>query len=691
MKTNCERAGRFRGAILPRRSRSEILADAGDIDKLPFPAIDTIDFAHRATYAARCAAVRLWWALAPEREIKNVTGLSALAARRLVERAILRDPITGRMLGLHVCVPGFKNPRRKKPVRRLPFDPIEAAEGRGRSGVLADCFAKYPDIHREMVRFSRTRCIGNAPPVAMINRRALVQAFHSLCRAHGLDDRSEWPYDTSRKGENAIWEWYSARKWDQHVATVRNELGDEAGKLAQRDQNADRRGFSRREGTALDRLELDEHRAHSSFELSVPAPGNRFISIGCRRPWALAAVDHESRVCMSSALSVRTRYDTNDVKRLLVRALQPQPRYNLTIENKNFCYSKDAAYPAEVPGIGPRLWRELALDADASHLSAESLDVARQVLHCNVVSERVGEPTARSCIEGYFAHLAAFIELLPASTGTGPQSPSRRQPENAAVRYHLALPLAEELLDVYCRNWNARPNAACGGVSPLTLLQDRLVTQKAFDKPFDENTKVNLWKLLPRYTATLTRQRGSSGPWRINFSGKYGSRELADHPELRYLRDRRIHLYVQEDARYAHAVPLERPDLVFPVMLLAEFNSMPHTLEFRKACRAARKNEGIAGRADDPQLIMGVLQGLGEAAKTQDAAEAVLAGVVSFMNRHGLGNEQYINLAPEVRDHLAEYAARTEVEPDDSSAESPFGASKKLRAGATSPNIFGNL
>lgn len=671
-----------------RRTRDDILRDVGDVELLPFPTIDTIETRWRVTYAARSAAVRLWCSGASEKEIRMATGLTAHAARSLVERAIQRDPLSGRLLGMHVCVPGYKNPQRKKPFRQKSFDAGYAAQGHGRSGVLAHCFAMYPDIERGMLQFARTRRISSAPPIAIIKRGTCSSAFLSLCRNHGLDERNEWPFDAARRGENAIWAWYCSRKWEHHAQAVSNELGDEAGKLARTDLRAAARGIARGEGLALDRVELDEHRLHAMFDLLMPVAGRRFLSCGTRRPWALALVDRGSWTCMASALSTRTRYDTNDVKRLLVRALLPPTRYTLTIQNTNFRYRDEAAYPAEI--IGSRLWRELALDADSSHLSRDSLEIAEQILKCNVANERIGDPTARAFIEGYFAHLASFMEELPSSTGDNPHAAAWREPHDAAIRYHIALPLAEQLLDVYTRNWNAKPKAACGGVSPLVLLQDKLATQRAFDKPLDFATKSNLWKLLPRFKATITRQRGLSGPFRINFSGKYGSREMADHPELRYLRDNRVHLYIQEDARFAHAVPFERTDLVFPVALIGEFCQIPHDIQFRKLCLAAAKNGACAGKADSPQLMMGVLQALGEAAQTNDAVAVLLAGTMSFMDRYGLGNEHFISLSADERDQLLSYASRADIgEPEQPPAQ--VGGQRTFTSPSGNLDLFGKL
>ncbi len=454
-----------------RRTRDEIIGSADIVQSLLSPAVDTIPKEKQDAYAARRSAVRMWFLGESEHAIQEKTGLTALAARRLAEQALEKDPVTGQYLGFFVCIPGYKKPSRKRPDRSKPFDPSHGALGSGQSGILGDCFNKYPEILKRMIQFSRERRIGSAPPVALVTRKALIHAFHSLCRDHELDKRNEWPFIAKRMGENAIWDWYCLRKWDTPVRTVTNEQGDEAGKLAQRDQRSAEAGADRGEGLALDRLEMDEHRLHASFEILAPAAAGRFISCGARRPWALVLLDRETWVCMSSALSWRARYDTNDVKRVLVRALQPPRRSTLTIQNRNFCYADNAAYPAEV--LGARLWRELALDADASHLSAENLRVAKDLLKCNVVSERVGDPRARACIEGFYAFLAECMEMLPSSTGNSPFSAAWRGPEDAAVKYHIAFSIAEDLLDVYARNWNVEPKAACGGVSPLAMLQDR--------------------------------------------------------------------------------------------------------------------------------------------------------------------------------------------------------------------------
>ena len=688
MNIPAPRETRLDKPVRNRRTRSEIAAQLPSFSELPAPDLSEIAEADRPTYAARVAAVKMWIDGEPELAIKQTTGLTALATRRLVERASHRDKITDKPLGLFVCNPGFATQDRAKPIRRKPFDPILAGEGKGQSGTLADCFSKYPSIQSQMVEFVTGRRVGGAPPVALLTRLSVIQAFHAACRNHGLHERGEYPFNKKRRGENAIWEWYRNGRWTNSHIQTRNEQGDEAANLAKRDQAAAGHEKSREYPIAFDRVEFDEHRTHAHFAVFTPTASGHLIACGTLRPWVLAIVDTANWVCIASCISFKQRYDFNDMRRLLLRAVCPPKPLRLTITNLNFQYVNGAAFPAET--LGPRLWREIGLDADASHLGSQSLHVAKDLLKFNIASERVGDPTARPFVEGYFSTVAEYLAQLPCSTGSHPQDPAKRSGPESAKQHAITTTLLEELLDVYSRNWNATAKAATGGISPLERMKEQILSQHAYHLPMPPSLAGRLWQLLPKHSVKITRSRGNSGTFQVNFHGRYVSRDLTACHELAYLRDTGAMLYVQEDARFAHLVPSERPNLNIPVVLKDEFSAFPHSLELRRLCRAAKRNAGIAGRADSPQLVMGVLQGLGEAARSSEPALAVMAGLLSFMNRHGLGNCDYVDLPAAVRAQLLDFAKLEDLSDNDSDSAAAAPVQSENTA-ANSPISFGNL
>ena len=421
------------------------------------------------------------------------------------------------------------------------------------------------------------------------------------------------------------------------------------------------------------------------FTVAMPIGQGRFVSVKATRLWALILREVESKAVLASGISFGQRYTTADVLALVYRALCPPKRKTLTFSNPHYQYRSDAAFPGELPDFIGNGWQTLALDSDSTHLSAQSLEAARDVVKCNIVSERIGTASARGCIEGFFPFLSKLMESSPAATGNRPDSHVRRDPEAAAIRWNIVGTLADEILDLYCRNFNATPSAAAGGVSPLARLAELRTASEFFQFQINDLSAAATWKLLAMEPATATRRRGKSGfgPLGVNlFGGRYVGPALARDQELAFATNKEVSVYVQEDARFAFVVPVAFPDRVYPVILKGRYADMPHTLTWRRLASNAAKNAAIAGKADSPQIMFGLLQGLGEAAKTDGEAASVLAGAVSFMNRFGNGDVGYVEMTVEQRAALVAYA---KVGDDEECFDQPAGDVNALDLSSAAP------
>jgi hypothetical protein len=263
------------------------------------------------------------------------------------------------------------------------------------------------------------------------------------------------------------------------------------------------------------------------------------------------------------------------------------------------------------------------------------------------------------------------MESSPAATGSKPDSPVRRNPEAAAIRWNIVGTLAEEILDLFCRNYNATPSAATNGMSPISLLGELKANGEFFRLPVNDLSVAALWLLLPVHPANLTRRRGKNGfgPLGVNlFGGRYVGPELTKDHELAFAANTDVSVYVQEDARFAFVVPKAFPDRVYEVTLKGRYSQMPHTLAWRRLASNAAKNAGIAGKADSPQLMFGLLQGLGEVANTDGEASSILSGAVSFMNRYGTGDVGYVQMTADQRAALVAHARALGDEDDSEGA-----------------------
>jgi hypothetical protein len=150
------------------------------------------------------------------------------------------------------------------------------------------------------------------------------------------------------------------------------------------------------------------------------------------------------------------------VLRLLHNAVVPPKRYVYRLDHPEYRYRDDACFPSELKEFRRNTFQYLSLDADSVHMSRQNLDAIEQTLHCRVGSERLGEKEGRPNIEVFFRTIAQFCEWLPSATGNRSDSPARRNPEAAAQRNYVSMALAEELLDIHCRNYNVSPQLALG-------------------------------------------------------------------------------------------------------------------------------------------------------------------------------------------------------------------------------------
>lgn len=646
-----------------RSKRGDILQSAPPMSNWPQPMVDDLPLVHQEPYLKACLAVKMWVAGEGGKAIFKQCACKVDEARRLVSRCIQYNPSTRFIVGFWACVPQYRlAPTSRERFRA--FKPALAAEGKGLTGALFDLFRKHPAIEQKMRLFVQKRKDAFTAPVPILTPTILHKRFLALCKEEGLLARNEWPFTTKRAGYQAIRKWNAKHRFEAPIRSARNELGDQAGALAMTDYKSIMAGRKTEALLAYERVELDEHYQDAVWTIHIPMPGGSFEQISTTRLWALVLRDRGSKVILAARLSYRERYDRNDVLALIHDALAPPPRKILSFENPHYQYAGEACFPGELEDFRGNTWQCLAFDTDSTHLANQTLSVLKQVVGCDVANETVGQATARSSIEGFFAILARNYQQIPSATGSSPESPVRRDPEKAASRWNVASRLAEEVLDVFCRNHNATPSEDCGGLSPLQRLREMLAQGKVFRSPLGELREANLWQLLPVHPATVTRQRGF-GPLGVNlYGGRYVGPELAKASELAYLTDNAVKVYVEEDARFAVVVPDAFPDRHYKVALKGRYAEGPHTLLARRWASTLAKNLAISGRARLPDVMTGLLTGLGELGKSDKAVASILNGTVAFMERNGRDETPYVATEPQEREALREWAQNLAEEGD---------------------------
>jgi hypothetical protein len=673
-----------------RSNRAAIWAWAGAPEGWPAPVLADLSEEHQKAYLRARNAVLLWTGNERETVVKDKTGWTASQALRLVRRCVTVNPATKVICGLWPCVPGWRldGPER---VRTKAFDNKLAAKRVGQSYALKNLFEEFPTVQTKLCKFISSRTEGGSAPVSALTVKELHERFIALCKDENLHIAKRWPFNCAdRRGYEAVRRWYRKEQYKAPVRGTRNELGDEAANLASLDYQTSTNPRPTKSYLAYERVEFDEHKQDAAWSIWYPVTSEKFVCVGARRLWALAMRDHGSRAILSSGISHQFHFTQADVLNVAHRALVPPPRRHLMIQNEHFRYADDARYPGELEDLKVNLWQLLAMDAHSTHFAAPVLQAMEDAIGCHIASERIGEATARGALEKFFHILAVLEASLPSGTGNRPDSAPRRNPEEGARRWLVVAPLAEQVLDVVCRNYNVTPSEACGGISPLDRLSEMLVAGKVYRCPLGELRQSNLFLLLPRYEAVGNRKRSKNrlGPLGVNlFGGRYVGPELAKDIELAESLDKRLWVYVQDDARYAVVVPWAFPDRHYKVVLVGRYSDEPHTLAQRRLAYAWAKNNHIKGHADVPCLTTGITRALGQAAQKDNAAASLLSGVVSFHDRFGRGDATYVDMTEADIDRLAQYAHSVAGAESELSEEEEEGARGAVAAASPQQSV----
>lgn len=500
-----------------RRNRSEIVGAGPEVAVWPMPRSEDIPAQKRLNYAARVSAIKMYAGRATYEDIEKTTGVAGTTARYLYERALTIDKKTGKCRGFWICLEQFVIPTEDRVGRKKPVDTKLEAEGLGLRGVLALCFKKYKRIKTVMTEFALSRTIDGGPPVPLITRNSLWRVFMSVCRECGLEQRSEWPFNRNRKGYEAIWRWYKKFIKNHPFEGIRNEFGEEARKLAKRDAQSTPAVWQCGFRLAFGRVEMDEHKCDGQFTLRFPAiDDGPAVVVATTRLWLLVMRDAETLAILACVFAWGESYDTSDLLKLIYRAFCPPPRVSTSFKNPDLAYRPGAAFPGELPGYQLNKWQTLALDAAVPHISTRALTAIETVIGCDMVSERIGDPTARPIIENFFSYLTKEFERFPGATGNQPTSPFRVSPEQLA-KCPIDITLANEMLDILCRNANAEVVAALR-CTPLERLENMALRHKIYSAKM---SREELWRLLPSFECTITRRRGRFGALGVNLYGRY--------------------------------------------------------------------------------------------------------------------------------------------------------------------------
>lgn len=589
---------------------------------------------------------------------------------RLLQRCIAKNPKTGELNGYWGCVPRWSP-------KASPDDPSKSPFGKQ----LTKFFIRHPDIEAALCAFAIGVSRSKAPPlepaseeggarksagtkvgsaVAKMRPIKVWDKFMSLCRAKGLHEGAEYPFDKAadegRCAREAIRRWYQKKKYLTPSLAARNELGVDLGALIGRDyKRLDQTPLARPMRLVYEEVQLDEKYLDAMWTAFLPLADERWKAISTRRLWGLGLVDAETRMSLASGVSYGARYSTEDVLRIIHNAINPPARYAPRLIAGDYRYFDSACFPSELPEFRRNSFQQLSMDSDSAHLADHTLEALERTMGCKVVSKNVGESEARSPIEGFFPLLSRACEMLPSATGNRHDSPARRNPEVASVQNLVYMPWAGELLDMICRNYNVTPQVRLGGMTPLKRAKELASKGRLFRNEVGEFGASNLYLLLPRHRAVLgcLRHKRTGAPLGVRLNDAfYTSKALNRDKDLRWSAKDGVTMYVQEDARFAFVVADAFPDRVYKVALTGPFASVAHTLAMRSMTMAMGRSVTTNHRARHPNLMLGALEGLDLAGRDKAALRVLFGGFLAFADRAGRNELCHIDLPPEGREQM---------------------------------------
>jgi hypothetical protein len=651
-----------------RRTRGDFLLHAIPRDQWPEqpPAIHVAEN-KRDAYKKRCNAVDAWMDGQSDQEIFKCSGHTSQAALRLFQRCTRINKVTNKPYGYAGCIPGIRLGDATR-TRMRPFKPAATAQGKGMCGALGDLFRRYPDIGKAMRRFVKYRKIEEGTRVSAIQKFKVHQYFLYLCRKYVQDQKAEYPFSTQRKAYKAIREWYEQRRYESPVTTANNEGGAAAARDTAGANYAVSRDTPKRRYLAYERAEMDEHHEDGQFTVHFPVPPYELKPIRTSRVWALALLEVECNLFLSTTVAAGDRYNRPDVLRLIRNAFMPPPRRALLFPNSDWRYMDSAAFPAELPDFRMNRWAEFGYDSDPSHVSPQTIAAIEQVVKCSIHTDRIGDHAARRPIERALREFATADSWSPSATGNNPSSPNRRDSEDEAERRHIDFRLAQDLVDLRARNHNVTSGGASDGLSPLQKAHQLLLEDKAYINKLGSLGPKNLWMLLPCYSATINRtvHKGRLGPLYIELYGaKYSSKGMANSPELAALQGKNVILYVEEDARTAIAVRGDGKEVIGRVAILGRLRDMPHSLIWRRAYWEFVKAQKREGNAHNPHTMIGFLKVIAQLAKTGDKVAALLPELLTFIGAHERGETIPIGGTAEDTYELIQGAAKIAVDDEE--------------------------
>lgn len=549
---------------------------------------------HRKLFLLRKKAVDLFISTDMKvKDIENETRLRRDQIYSFVRRCIEKDE-SGEIMGYRALIP-FK--RVKDYTRRdLPINKEEDTDNfTGAFSLLLDTYPSLKDLIIDL--YLNRKNYKNKINDPVISIKNLHKKFLDECRRIGIK-MNEYPFNTKSLAKKSL-ERYVKELANTYFVEVAKRNGEQAAMVAKNTGRGNQNNpmIIR----PLERVEFDGHRIDTSVAIIFKTPeGDEIVEV-MNRIWILSIVDVATRAILGYHLCLNKEYSSHDVLMCIRNAIIPWKQKSLTING--LIYSESANFPSNlIPEARFGIWDEFCYDNAKANVAKIVKSKLTDLIGCSINMGPVAVPVRRPIIERFFQTLEKNgFHRLPSTTGSNPQDPKRKNPEQNAVKYRITSEHLEELTDVLIAEYNGCPHDGNNNLSPLEVFQQRVSRGMTIEQlPEEKRNEMAFFSLKVTRKVNGSLKNGIR-PY-IFYEGVRYTNEILNHSP--HLINKTLALLVNtDDLRLIKAFFADGSELGV-LSAAGKWGITPHDLRTRKAINKLKSNKLIHfTQSDDPIQI----------------------------------------------------------------------------------------
>ncbi|RAT94015.1 hypothetical protein [Brevibacillus sp. Leaf182] len=552
--------------------------DPSDLDLSTWPGVllDTLTAKDRETFLSRKRAIEMY--MSPHFTLDQITRETGVSRNRLIDfvKRCLSEDSNGVLWGYRALIPQKK----LKSYTRTNL----SSKSEKLTGIFNHFLSKHPHI-KELIhdQYLTTKQGRATDPVK--KPKHIHVTFLNACRSLGLSMK-DYPFSTRDLGRRSLYRYL--KKLEQNLPNqAANRYGDEAARHIRHTgighKNADHilKPFQR--------VEFDGHQIDLILTIKFRNQfGDECVDV-LERIWLLVIIDVATRVVIGYHICLQSQYSASDVLACIRNAIVPTSPKKLTIPGLNYP-TKGGFHFEAIPQTQWALWSEFCYDNGKANLAKIVTNRLANVVGCAMNPGPVNMPERRPFVERFFGLLEENgYHRFVNTTGSHPTDPRRTHPEKMAIKYEMDVEELEQITAVLIANYNHEPHSSLGYLSPLEVMEQRVVHRGMEPRWLPEELRKEVEFFgVPAIRTVRGNIKQGKRPY-ITFEGvEYRNELLSNTFDLI---GEEIYLLVNtNDIRYLKAFLKDGGELGY-ITATGRWGITPHTLQMRKQINALQRNK----------------------------------------------------------------------------------------------------